>query len=80
MTQHGSVVRPPPFVQALHDTVFQRAVVQAAAIMDRPEFYGCFQQAMDFVLAGAMTQREDGTATVKSGVHIYTLAPDCPCQ
>jgi hypothetical protein len=48
--------------------------------MDRPEHNGRLQKAIDFVLSGAVTLRDDGSATVKSGTHLYELAPDCPCQ
>ena len=68
-----SVPATPAFVQDLRDTAFQQAVVHAAALMDRPEFTGRLQKAMDFVLSGSVILQDDGTATVKSGAHTYGL-------
>jgi hypothetical protein len=75
-----SVPTPPSCVQDLYDATFQHAVVQAAATMQKPEYTGRLQKAMDFVLTGAVTLQDDGTASVKSGSHTYHLEPECPCQ
>jgi hypothetical protein len=79
MTQH-SVVETPAFVQDLYGDTFQHAVVQAAAIMDRPEYNGRLSKAMDLVLRGNVTLHEDGTATVKSGAHTYEILDACSCE
>jgi hypothetical protein len=75
-----SVPATPSLVQDLQDATFQQAVVQAAATMQKPEYTGRLQKAMDFVLTGAVALHADGTATVKSGSHTYQLAPACTCQ
>lgn len=75
-----SVSETPTFVQDLYGDHFSTAVAQAAEIMDRPEYNGRLQKAMDFVLSGAVTLHEDGTATVKSGSRTYEIAPECTCQ
>jgi hypothetical protein len=48
--------------------------------MQKPEYTGRLQKAMDFVLTGAVTLHDDGTATVSSGSHTYHLKPECSCQ
>jgi hypothetical protein len=75
-----SVPATPSLVQDLQDASFQQAAVQAAATMQKPEYNGRLQKAMDFVLTHAVTLHEDGTATVKSGSHTYHLALGCTCQ
>lgn len=75
-----NVVEKPAFVQDLEASHFQIAVSQAAAIMDKPEYNGKLQKAMDLVLSNRVTINPNGTATVKSGSHTYEIAPDCTCQ
>lgn len=75
-----TVSEPANPLQALERDRFQIAVVQAAATMERPEFNGRLQRAMDLVLTDSVAIHEDGTATVKSGSHTYEIAPDCTCQ
>lgn len=75
-----TVPEPTSTLQDLYGDRFQQAVMQAAATMDKPEYNGRLQKAMDFVLSNAVILCEDGTATVKSGSHTYHLAPDCNCE
>lgn len=75
-----SVAEPTSTLQDLYGDRFQQAVIHAAATMDKPEYNGRLQKAMNFVLGRAVTLNEDGTATVKSGNHTYHLKPDCNCE
>lgn len=79
MTQQN-VAEPTTTLQALYGDHFSVAVRQAAATMERPEHGERLQKALDFVLTGAVTLHDDGTATVKSGSHAYQINGECPCQ
>jgi hypothetical protein len=68
------------FPETSHTQRWQQAVRRAAEALNRPEFNGRIEKAMDFVLGGSVTLHEDGTATVKSSSHTYSLAPECTCQ
>jgi hypothetical protein len=77
MTQVNSLPTTPSALQDLYGDQLSIAVAQAAATMDRPEYNGRLQKAMDFVLTGAVTLNNDGTATVKSGSHTYQIHGEC---
>jgi hypothetical protein len=79
MSQVNSLPTTPSALQDLYGDQLSIAVAQAAATMDRPEYNGRLQKAMDFVLTGAVTLHDDGTATVKSGSHTYQINGECSC-
>ena len=75
-----TVSAPTNALQDIEDDHFMMQVHQAAQIMNRPEFNGKLSDAIQLVLAKAVSLHEDGTATVKSGSHTYEIAPECTCQ
>jgi hypothetical protein len=79
MSQVNSLPTTPSALQDLYGDQLSIAVAQAAATMDRPEYNGRLQKAMDFVLTGTVTLHADGTATVKSGSHVYHITDECSC-
>ena len=79
MTTH-TIPETPSVVQALDADRFAVACRQAAATLETPERNGRLTNAMDLVLAEAVTLHDDGTAVVHSGSHTYHLEPDCTCQ
>lgn len=80
MSQTNSLPTSLSSLQDLYGEQFTIAVNQAAATLDRPEVGDRLQKAMDFVLTGAVTLHDDGTATVKSGSHSYHINGACLCQ
>jgi hypothetical protein len=75
-----TVANPPSIVQDLHHAHYSTIVAQVAATMEKPEYNGRLQKAMDLVLSNSVTLHEDGTASVKSGNGTYHIAPECTCE
>ena len=65
-----------------YDDDFEQAVERAAeALSQGPYTAERMQSAVGLVLTGAVTLSDDGSATVKSGSHTYTITPmdGCTC-
>lgn len=77
---NGTVTQPTNALQQVSDDQFAMAVHQAAEILNRPEFNGRLDKAVDLVLKGAVTLQENGHASIKSGNRTYYLEPDCSCE
>jgi hypothetical protein len=75
-----TVANPPSLLQDLHNAHFSTTVAQVAATMEKPEYNGRLQKAMDLVLSNSVSLHEDGTATVKSGNRTYDISPECTCE
>jgi hypothetical protein len=65
-----------------YDDDFEQAVEREAEALNHEPYAGIrLQNATELVLTGAVTLSDDGSATVKSGSHTYTITPmdGCTC-